>query len=76
MILNLQIQNADINLLNAIKGVVKLSPNSQMIVKKIEETDKPNRKTIAAFKESEKMLRDKNSKTFSSVDELFEDLDS
>ena len=38
--------------------------------------DVPNAATVAAFEEGEKMLRDPNAKTFSSVDELFEELDS
>lgn len=35
---------------------------------------KPNADTIAAMKEAEAMLHDPNSKTFHSVDELWEDL--
>lgn len=38
--------------------------------------DVPNAATLAAIKEAEKMLHDPNAKRFSSVEELFEELDS
>ncbi len=39
-------------------------------------TDVPNATTIAAFEEGERMLKDTKAKRFTSVDELFEELDS
>ena len=39
-------------------------------------TDVPNAATIAAFEEGERMLKDPKAKRFTSVDELFEELDS
>lgn len=38
--------------------------------------DVPNAVTLAAIKEAEQMLHDPNAKRFSSVEELFEELDS
>lgn len=38
--------------------------------------DVPNAVTLAAMKEAEQMLHDPNAKRFSSVEELFEELDS
>lgn len=39
-------------------------------------TDVPNATTIAAFEEGERMIKDPKAKRFTSVDELFEELDS
>lgn len=39
-------------------------------------TDAPNAVTVAAIEESEKLLRDPKAKRFSSVEELFEELES
>ena len=36
---------------------------------------KPNEVTIKAFEEGERLLRDPNSKTYDSSDELFKELD-
>ena len=36
----------------------------------------PNEETIAAFEEGERMLRDPNSKTYNSSEELFDELDA
>ena len=40
------------------------------------ELETPNATTIAAMEEAEKIAHNPNTKRFSSVDELFEDLDS
>lgn len=38
--------------------------------------DEPNELTYAAMEEAEQMLKDKNTKKFSDIDKLFEDLNS
>lgn len=76
MIVTLQIDNADSALLDAIKHVVKLSPTSKLSIKKYDDFDIPNKKTVKAMIQGEKELLRKKRKTYSSVDELFKDLDS
>lgn len=48
----------------------------QSLMMLIESFTMPNKETIEAIEESERMLNDPNTKKFTSIEELFEDLKS
>ncbi|MBP5638719.1 MAG: type II toxin-antitoxin system RelB/DinJ family antitoxin [Victivallales bacterium] len=65
-----------LNMTSAISLFLHQAVCDQAIPFRICKYPKPNATTIAALREAERLARDPNAKTYTTVDELFKDLDA